>query len=181
VAHPIFTIGHSNRALDEFVDLLRESGVERVVDIRSIPRSRANPQYNKDTLPGELMRRQLAYEHRADLGGLRGRQREVDPALNAYWRLASFHNYADYALGEQFAEALTALRDEAARSRCVIMCAEVLWWRCHRRIVADHLLATGEAVQHIIGPQHLEAAKLTPAAVVRPNGAVTYPLAPQPA
>jgi uncharacterized protein (DUF488 family) len=182
VANPVFTIGHSNRTLDEFVDLLRESGVEQVVDIRSIPRSRANPQFNRETLADELSRRQVAYAHCADLGGLRGRQHEVDPALNAYWRLASFHNYADYALGEPFAEALTALRAQAARRRCVIMCAEVLWWRCHRRIVADHLLAAGEAVQHILGPAHLEPAQLTPAAAVGPNGAVTYPQArPQPA
>lgn len=174
---PFFTIGHSTRTIPEFTDLLRESRVALVVDVRSIPRSRTNPAYNADTLPDTLAPFQIGYTHLAALGGLRGRQKGVDPALNAYWRLASFHHYADYALTPPFAEGLARLRALGREQRCAIMCAEAVWWRCHRRIITDYLLGEGEAVFHILGPGHVEAASPTPGSVSRDDGHILYPAA----
>ena len=174
MAHPIFTIGHSTRSLEEFIELLRESAIALVVDVRSMPRSRTNPQFNKDALPGALASARIGYEHMAELGGLRGRQREVGPSPNDYWRIESFRNYADYALTPPFRAGLDRLRTRAQERRCAIMCAETLWWRCHRRIIADYLLAAGCDVRHILGTGQVEAASMTPGAVVRNDGAVIY-------
>lgn len=176
-SQPFFTIGHSTRTIDEFVGLLRESGVAWVADVRSMPRSRTNPQFNEAEFAQTLAERQLGYAHIAELGGLRGKQRGEAPAVNALWRVRSFHNYADYALTEPFAAGLAQLRARGAERRCAIMCAETVWWRCHRRIIADHLLARGETVMHILGPGHVDPARLTPGAVVRPDQAVIYPAA----
>jgi uncharacterized protein (DUF488 family) len=172
---PFFTIGHSTRSIAEFVELLRESDIERVVDVRSIPRSRTNPQFNESTLCESLATRRIDHEHIAELGGLRGKQRLDEPLLNGYWRVRSFRNYADYALTEPFAAGLARLRRQGAQQRCAIMCAETLWWRCHRRIIADHLLAAGERVLHILRPSEVDEAQLTPAAVVRADKSVVYP------
>ena len=156
--------------------LLREAAVDLVVDVRSIPRSRTNPQFNRDSLPASLAPWQIGYEHIAELGGLRGRKRDAAPSPNGYWQVMSFRNYADYALTPPFAAGLAQLRELAGRHRCVLMCAEVLWWRCHRRIIADYLLAAGEQVLHILGPGHVEAASLTAGAVVSGDGRVViYP------
>ena len=174
MAHPIFTIGHSTRSIEEFVGLLRESSVALVIDVRSIPRSRTNPQFNKDSLPGDLASSQIGYEHIAELGGLRGRQSHTAPSPNDYWRVESFRNYADYALTPRFREGLERLRWHAQQRPCAIMCAETLWWRCHRRIITDYLLAAGENVCHILGAAHTEPAHTTPAAVVREDGAIIY-------
>jgi len=100
--NPFFTIGHSTRPLTTFIDLLRESDVRLVVDVRTVPRSRTNPQYNTDVLPGSLMESDIGYEHIAALGGLRGRISDVSPQANAFWENQSFHNYADYALSGTF-------------------------------------------------------------------------------
>jgi uncharacterized protein (DUF488 family) len=170
-----FTIGHSTRTLAEFVDLLRESSVDLVVDVRSMPRSRTNPQFNLENLPGGLAPWRIGYEHMAELGGLRGEQRLVGSSPNAYWKVRSFRNYADYALTEPFASGLARLREHGSQRRCTIMCAEALWWRCHRRIIADYLLAAGESVIHILGPSHIEEARLTSGAAVRNDGLVVYP------
>jgi uncharacterized protein (DUF488 family) len=170
-----FTIGHSTRTIGEFAALLQESAVDLVVDVRSIPRSRTNPQFNRDTLPLGLAPFQIGYEHISELGGLRGRTRGAAPSPNGYWQVASFRNYADYALTPAFAAGLARLRALGERHRCALMCAEAVWWRCHRRIIADHLLAAGEEVRHILGPGHVEPASLTPGAVVRDDGAVVYP------
>ncbi|ACG77609.1 conserved hypothetical protein [Phenylobacterium zucineum HLK1] len=172
-----FTIGHSTRPLPDFVDLLRENGVDLVADVRSMPRSRTNPQFNEADLPAALAPWQIGYAHLAELGGLRARQRSIDPSSNGYWRVRSFQNYADYALTPPFAAGLGRLRDLGAHRRCAIMCAEAVWWRCHRRIIADYLLAAGEEVRHILGPAHVELAHLTPGAVVHGDGRVTYPAA----
>jgi uncharacterized protein (DUF488 family) len=155
-AAPIFTIGHSTRSIEEFVALLRSGPADLVVDIRTVPRSRRNPQYGEDVLPGELAPFQIGYERIAALGGLRGRSREVPAETNGLWRNDSFHNYADHALGEAFAEGLEALLALAGERRCAIMCAEAVWWRCHRRIVADHLLARGRTVLHLMGEKRVE-------------------------
>jgi len=170
-----FTIGHSTRTLAKFVDLLRESNVDLVVDVRSMPRSRTNPQFNLETLPEGLAPWQIGYKHMAELGGLRGKQRLAEPSPNAYWRVRSFRNYADYALTEPFASGLAQLREQGSQHRCTIMCAEAVWWRCHRRIITDYLLAAGEQVMHILGTSQVEEARLTPGAILRDDGTVVYP------
>lgn len=172
---PFLTVGHSNRSIEAFVALLQEARVERVVDVRKMPRSRANPQFNDDALPASLATAGVSYEHAAGLGGLRGRDRVVPRDLNGLWTNDSFHNYADYALTPPFRQALAHLRAEGRERRCAIMCSEAVWWRCHRRIVADHLLAAGEQVLHIMGPGRVETARLTPGSLVREDGAVVYP------
>jgi uncharacterized protein (DUF488 family) len=173
---PIYTIGHSTATIPEFVQLLRVGEASMVVDIRTVPRSRHNPQYNLDALPGELAAFQVGHEYIRELGGLRGKSHVVAPEVNGMWRNQSFHNYADYALSEEFADGLARLLDLASGKRCAIMCAEAVWWRCHRRIVADYLLARGLAVTHLMWPSRAEPASLTPGAVVR-RKAVTYPAA----
>jgi len=170
-----FTIGHSTRTLDEFVALLQQSSVDLVVDVRSIPRSRTNPQFNRDSLPAALSQWQIGYEQLAELGGLRSRKRDSAASPNGYWQVASFRNFADYALTPEFAAGLAQLRILGTRHHCAIMCAEAVWWRCHRRIIADYLLASGEQVFHILGRGHVDAASLTPGAVVRKDGAIVYP------
>jgi uncharacterized protein (DUF488 family) len=169
-----FTIGHSTRSLPEFVDLLHKAEVRAVADVRKIPRSRTNPQYNAETLPGALAEHQIGYEHLAKLGGLRGRRRGADPSPNSFWENDSFRNYADYAATEPFQEGLRELRALGRLRRCTVMCAEAVWWRCHRRIIADYLIIGGDIVWHILGPGHIEPAKLTPAARVQPDGSVVY-------
>lgn len=170
-----FTIGHSTRTNVEFVDLLQESRVDLVVDVRSMPRSRTNPQFNGETLPGTLAPWQIGYEHIAALGGLRGKTRSVEPSPNGYWRVAGFRNYADYALTKPFGAGLARLRELGGQRCCAIMCAEAVWWRCHRRIITDYLLAADERVMHIMAPSHVDEASLTPGAVVRDDGAIVYP------
>src|SRR6476620_4837924 len=144
MAFPFYTIGHSTRSIDEFAGLLKATDVRLVADVRTIPRSRTNPQYNRDVLPEALADFQIAYEHIAALGGRRGHKRDIPKTVNAFWQNQSFHNYADYALSESFRAGLTQLRDLGHGTTCAIMCAESVWWRCHRRIIADYLLEAGE-------------------------------------
>lgn len=171
----IVTIGHSTRSIEDFIALLRDADVGKVVDIRTVPRSRTNPQFNKDVLPGLLQPASIDYLHLPALGGLRGRRKEVEPSPNGFWRNDSFRNYADYALTPAFRAGLDQLIALCADRNCAIMCAESLWWRCHRRIVADYLLIRGLSVTHILGPGHSEPARLTPGAVSQPDGTVIYP------
>jgi uncharacterized protein (DUF488 family) len=175
MANPFFTIGHSTRPIEAFVALIEEAGLRAVVDVRTVPRSRTNPQFNRDVLPAALAARGIAYEHLAALGGLRGRQPGVSPETNAFWENASFHNYADYAMGEDFRSGLRRLRDVGHAAPAAVMCAESLWWRCHRRIISDYLIAAGEEVVHILGEGHIEPAHLTPAARIGSNRTLTYP------
>jgi len=175
MAHPFFTIGHSTRLVAEFVDLLKGAEIETVVDVRTVPRSRTNPQFNRDALPETLSGYGLGYEHIAALGGLRGKAHEVAPQANGFWRVQSFHNYADYALSEPFRSGLARLRTLGHARRCAIMCAEAVWWRCHRRIIADYLIAGGETVLHILGNGRIEPARLTEAAKPQPDGSLRYP------
>lgn len=171
---PIHTIGHSTRTIAEFVELLRVGSVDMVVDIRSVPRSRTNPQYNLDQLPNALAGWQIRHLYLAELGGLRGRSKTVPPELNGYWINQSFHNYADYALSDDFRVGLSRLLDLSADRRCAIMCAEAVWWRCHRRIVADYLLHAGTPVFHLMGTDRVEPASLTTAATAK-GDALIYP------
>lgn len=174
LARPIFTVGHSTRTIAEFVDLLRVGGVQLLVDVRSIPRSRTNPQYNLDVLPNTLADWQIKHVIIPELGGRRNKQWEVDPVVNGYWTNQSFHNYADYALTSDFEKGLLQLCELSGHATCAIMCSEAVWWRCHRRIIADYLMMHGMPVFHLLGLNRVEAAKLTPGAV--PNsGTLTYP------
>jgi uncharacterized protein (DUF488 family) len=175
VGQPFFTIGHSTLGLDAFVALLRGAEIALLADVRTVPRSRTNPQFNAETLPAALAGFQIGYEHMAALGGLRGRSKTIPPSVNGFWENQSFHNFADYAMTDAFREGLGHLRTSGHERRCAIMCAEAVWWRCHRRIVADYLIASGEIVFHIMGNGRLEPATPTPGAVIQPDGTITYP------
>ena len=168
-----FTIGHSTRSIAELVELLRAENVELVVDVRAIPRSRSNPQFNIDTLPASLREHGIDYVHAAALGGRRGRGREPSP--NTFWQNQSFRNFADYAMSEAFAEGFDALRGLGQEKRCAVMCSEAVWWRCHRRIITDYLIFSGEPVVHLFSIGKSEIAKPTPAAVPESDGTVIYP------
>jgi uncharacterized protein (DUF488 family) len=173
--HPFFTIGHSTRSISDFVHLIKLASVQLIVDVRSIPRSRKNPQYDGDALPTKLSEFQIGYQHIAALGGRRGRTPEVPADLNAFWKNESFHNYADYATSEEFRCGLKTLRELGHARTCAVMCAEAVWWRCHRRIIADYLIAAGETVFHILGPNHVERALLTDGAQLGAGGVLSYP------
>jgi uncharacterized protein (DUF488 family) len=175
VTDAFYTIGHSDRSFDEFVDLLREAGIQRLVDVRAFPMSRSNPQFNGDVLAESLAACGISYEHLAALGGRRRKSRTVPADVNAFWTHQSFHNYADYALSPEFHAGLDHLIAEGRGQRCAVMCSEAVWWRCHRRIITDYLLARGETVIHILGRGHLEPARLTEGARIQPDGTVTYP------
>ncbi|MFA5491045.1 MAG: DUF488 domain-containing protein [Candidimonas sp.] len=175
MAAQFVTIGHSDRNLDEFLDMLRAAQVGEVIDVRRFPRSRTNLAYNIDRLPEALARVQIGYRHWAAFGGRRPKQPGVDENINALWRVQSFHNYADYALSDDFATALRELERLGRDHRLALMCAEAVWWRCHRRIIADHLLLHGHAVDHLMGLGHIEHATPTPGVRKDANGEVTYP------
>jgi uncharacterized protein (DUF488 family) len=180
MTYPFFTIGHSNRTFDAFAALLQEAEIELLADIRTVPRSRANPQFNLDVLPASLASHHIEYEHIASLGGLRGKSKTVPRQTNGFWENDSFHNYADYALSGAFHQGLEHLIARGRRQRTAIMCSEAVWWRCHRRIVADYLIARGEQVFHIMGPGHINPASITPGADILAHGAVSYPARPAP-
>src|SRR5918993_5646985 len=163
---PFYTIGHSTRSVPELADLLRGAGADLVVDVRTVPRSRANPQFNADTLPEALAAYRIGYRHVRKLGGLRGRRKDQAPSRNAFWENVSFRNYADYASTPEFREGMAELRDLGRAHACAVMCAEAVWWHCHRRIIADHLIASGETVFHILGPSSVAQAHLTEGARV---------------
>jgi uncharacterized protein (DUF488 family) len=169
-----YTIGHSTRSVEELVDLLRYASVDFVVDVRSIPRSRTNPQFNSDTLPAALCAYQIGYSHLGELGGLRGRSKNNALSRNTYWVNKSFRNYADYAATQEFRAGMTKLLDLGRRHVCAIMCAEAVWWRCHRRIISDYLLAEGELVFHIMSLSKIEPASVNPAAILQPDGTLLY-------
>lgn len=172
----IWTIGHSTRSLAELAELLGEVPIDLLVDVRSVPRSRTNPQFNADVLPAALAEHTIAYRHITALGGLRGRRKDAPPSPNTLWRNEAFRNYADYAAADPaFRRGLAELSELARDRRVAIMCAEAVWWRCHRRIVADYLMAAGAAVMHIMGLHKIEPASPTPGSQVLPDGTVLYP------
>jgi uncharacterized protein (DUF488 family) len=172
---PFFTIGHSTRSIEDFVALLRHAEVRLVVDVRTVPRSRTNPQYNRDVLPQSLSAFQIGYEHIAALGGLRGHKGDVPDAVNGFWQNRSFHNYADYAMSDGFRGGLARLREIGHDAPCAIMCAEAVWWQCHRRIIADYLIAAGETVFHILAGNRIEPARMTEGAKPGAHGSLVYP------
>jgi uncharacterized protein (DUF488 family) len=169
-----YTIGHSNRSLSSLVEMLHSAPADMVVDVRAFPRSRSNPQFNIDTLPAALQQESIGYRHLRALGGRRDSQAESDGG-NAYWTNASFRNYADYAATDTFRDGLAELRELGREHACAIMCSEALWWRCHRRMIADYLLAGGDQVLHIMAADKVEPAELTSSAVRAADGTLRYP------
>lgn len=151
--------------------------MQLLIDVRTVPRSRTNPQYNFDILGDNLAPWQIAYDRIAELGGLRGKTPGVDPSVNAFWNNQSFHNYADYALGEPFAAGLERLLELSAERPTAIMCSEAVWWRCHRRLVADYLMLRGRTVNHLMGGGRTTPASMTPGARQRGDHLVYPPQA----
>lgn len=180
VKGPIFTIGHSTRTLSELVELLQRFEITMLVDVRSIPRSRMTPQFNGTTFPEDLAAVGIGYVHLPALGGLRHHRKNAPPSANVYWQVAAFRNYADYAQTSEFNIGLEALIALAGNWRCAIMCAEAVWWRCHRRIIADYLLTRGVQVEHILGAGRAVPAALNPGACVLPDGTLQYPASTEP-
>ena len=171
----MWTVGHSTHPLEAFVALVRAHGVSAIADVRKIPRSRRNPQFNIDTLPASLAAAGLAYVPRPGLGGLR---RERTDSINLGWKNPSFRAYADYMQTEEFARELDALLALGTRERLAIMCAEAVWWRCHRSLIADAVVARGEPVLHILTPERADPHTLRDFARVD-NGRVSYPGEPE--
>ena len=167
----IFTIGHSTRTLEALIELLRGADIATLADVRTIPRSRRNPQFNTETLAAAVGDRGIAYVHMRGLGGLRHPRPD---SINTGWRNAGFRGYADYMQTPAFAEHLTALIDATRSTRLAIMCAEAVPWRCHRSLISDALTACGVAVEHIIGAGARQPHRLTPFAHVEGTH-VTYP------
>jgi uncharacterized protein (DUF488 family) len=167
----IFTIGHSTRRIDEFVELLRMKGVKEVVDVRSIPMSRHNPQFNTDALNQSLKQNGIRYKHLKNLGGLRHTKKD---SINLGWRNVSFRGFADYMATPEFSEGLEALTKIARLRETAIMCAEAVPWRCHRSLIADALVKKGWLVRDIIGRTSAAKHRLTPFLKVR-KGQLVYP------
>jgi len=167
----ILTIGHSTRPIDDFIALLKAHGVERLVDIRTVPRSRTNPQFNRETLPKSLKGAGIDYSHLGALGGLRHAKPD---SLNTGWRNTSFRGYADYMQTPEFREAVEKLVEIARKQQIAIMCAEAVPWRCHRSLVADALSANGISVEHIMSTTRRQPHALTSFAKIE-GQRVTYP------
>jgi uncharacterized protein (DUF488 family) len=167
----VLTIGHSTRTLAEFIHLLKVHGVSRVMDVRTVPRSRHNPQFNKATLPRWLRKAGLRYIHMPSLGGLRHPNGD---SVNVGWRNASFRGYADYMQTAEFKQALGELIRLADQDQLVLMCAEAVPWRCHRSLIADALLARGIRTEDIMSPTRRTVHSLTPFAKIR-GTTITYP------
>lgn len=165
------TIGHSTHTLEEFIGLLQAHGATRVVDVRTVPRSRHNPQFNKAALPRSLEKAGLGYVHKPGLGGLRHATRN---SPNGGWRNASFRGYADYMQTPEFAQSLDGLIRLANQDRIVLMCAEAVPWRCHRSLIADALLVRGIRTEDIMSATRRQVHTLTPFAKVL-GTAITYP------
>jgi uncharacterized protein (DUF488 family) len=167
----VMTIGHSTHTIEEFIHLLQTHGTTCVVDVRTVPRSRHNPQFNKVSLPRSLKKAGLGYVHMPGLGGLRHTK---DDSPNTGWRNASFRGYADYMQTPEFAQSLEELIRLASQDRIVLMCAEAVPWRCHRSLIADALLVRGIRTEDIMSATRRQAHTLTPFAKVR-GTAITYP------
>jgi uncharacterized protein (DUF488 family) len=172
---PVFTIGHSTHPWEEFLSLLRAHGIERLIDVRTVPRSRHNPQFNRETLAAKLRGARIGYVHLKTLGGLRHANRD---SVNTGWRNASFRGYADYMQTPEFDRALQRLVKLARTKRSAIMCAEAVPWRCHRSLIADALTIRKIPVFHITSASKPRTHSLTPFAEVR-GQAITYPLSPE--
>jgi uncharacterized protein (DUF488 family) len=167
----LLTIGHSNRPVESFLEMLQGHGVELLVDVRRMPRSRYNPQFNRETLPETLAAARIAYRHMPGLGGMRHPRRD---STNTGWRNLSFRGYADYMETPEFEQNLQDLLREAVARRTAVMCAEAVPWRCHRSLIADAAAARGIPVKHIMSAAQAEPHRLTSFARVE-DGRLTYP------
>ena len=167
----IFTVGHSTRTFDELVDLLKTHGVRQLADIRTVPRSRRHPHFAIDALSRALPVTGIAYRHVPALGGLRKPRQD---SVNTGWTHAGFRGYADYMQTQAFADALETLVAWSEVAPTAIMCAEAVWWRCHRRLVADALVARGIVVRHILSRAEAKRHTITEFGVIE-QGQVTYP------
>ena len=168
----VFTVGHSTRTLPEFIEMLKAYHVALVVDVRSVPRSRHNPQFNKETLPASLKSEGVGYVHMPEIGGLRRPNRD---SVNTAWRNKSFRGYADYMQTKEFTEQLLHLMALARQNCTAMMCAEALPWRCHRSLIADALVVRKAKVEHIISKSSSISHTLTEWAHVE-GTKITYPL-----
>lgn len=167
----VLTIGHSTHTIEEFIRLLQANAVTLVVDVRTVPRSRHNPQFNRDTLPASLKTAGIGYVHMAELGGLRHTTRD---SLNTGWRNASFRGYADYMQTPEFQHAIEQLIQLANLDRIAVMCAEALPWRCHRSLIEDALFVRGIRSEDIMSTARRQIHVLTPFAKVQ-GARITYP------
>jgi uncharacterized protein (DUF488 family) len=168
----VWSVGHSTHTLDRFAELLAAHAIALVADVRTVPSSQRHPQFRSDSLARTLPDRGVAYVHLPQLGGWR---RAAADSPNRGWRNLSFRGYADYAMGDEFADGLAQLSELAARLPTAMMCSEALWWRCHRRLIADRLVVAGDPVWHIGSDGRAIAHRLTRFAVVGPHGDITYP------
>lgn len=171
--NPIHTVGHSTRSADAFVALLRENGIDLLVDVRRYPGSRRHPWFNREALEATLAEDGIDYRHEERLGGRRGTPRLGSP--NGGWRNAGFQAYADHMDSDEAGAALARVLDDARERRPAIMCAEIVPWRCHRRILSDHLVVAGARVVHILEPGTVVDHELDALARIRSDGRVIYP------
>ena len=169
-----FTVGHSTRTLDDFLAVLHDAGITAIADVRRFPASRRHPHFNREALSASLPGAGIAYRHFPVLGGRR-RAADAGPSPNGWWENDAFRAYADHALGTEFQGAMLDLRAFGTQHAVAVMCAESLWWRCHRRLVSDYLLAAGEPVVHVLDVGKREAADLSEGARVQPDGRILYP------
>jgi uncharacterized protein (DUF488 family) len=167
----VHTIGHSTRQLDHFIALLEAHDIRQLVDIRSVPRSRRHPHFSAEALAVSLRDRAIVYRHSPALGGMRKPRRD---SRNTAWRVEGFRGYADYMETEAFRLALDELVTMAREAPTAIMCAEAVWWRCHRQLIADALVARGVGVRHIVNAGEARSHELSELAVIR-EGGVIYP------
>lgn len=168
----IWTIGHSTRTITAFIEMLTAHKIEAVADMRRFPGSRRYPQFDQDALRASLADAYIAYEPFPELGG---RRKSRPDSHNTAWRNASFRGYADYMETDAFRAGIARLLELAGRERTAMMCSEAVWWRCHRRIIADYLLVRGIPVAHLMPDGRIEPATLTPGARPQSDGSVTYP------
>ncbi len=168
---PLVTVGHSNRSIDEFIEILRAHRVDTVADVRTVPRSRHNPQFNREALPGSLAAAGIEYVHMPGLGGLRHPRKD---SVNKGWRNLSFRGYADYMQTPEFAQALDELLRLARGRRVAVMCSEAVPWRCHRSLIADASAAHGVEAEHLMSAAKSEPHRMTKFARVE-GQIVTYP------
>ncbi|MDF0677300.1 MAG: DUF488 domain-containing protein [Nitrospira sp.] len=167
----LWTIGHSTKPIDEFLALLKAHGIQQLIDVRTIPHSRHNPQYNNEALSKSLQHEDLSYKHMPKLGGLRKPKKD---SINTGWRNASFRGYADYMQTEGFRRALDELMVESRSQHTAIMCAEAVPWRCHRSLIADALVTRGWEVRHIMSETKADAHAITSFAVIE-HVTISYP------
>jgi uncharacterized protein (DUF488 family) len=171
-ATTIYTVGHSTRSAEELLALLREAGVERLADVRAFPSSRRHPQFNRDALAASVGEVGIDYRH---LPGLGGRRTPIPGSPNGGWREDAFQGYADHMRSPEFKDSFAVLEAMARESPTAIMCAEAVWWRCHRRLIADALVVRGWRVEHLGIGESRAVHELTDFAAVDPDGTLTYP------